>query len=114
MGKFKKPEPFMGAFLQTQFEFNCFDLNVKIPSMNEVTPFSRILTASTVQPVDHIIEIDENNREAGIKSLSSERDESESSSEYQLLRQDGWSVDQNLDVSHIQPATNTNENYQEE
>lgn len=29
----KKPEAFMGAFIQTQKEFDCFDLNIRIPHL---------------------------------------------------------------------------------
>lgn len=39
----------MGAFTQTQFEFKCFDLNVRVPSMCEFVPFSRILDQGSIQ-----------------------------------------------------------------
>jgi hypothetical protein len=51
----KKPEPFMGAFVQTQAEHLFFDLNIQIPRLCEVQPFSRVLNQRSTREREEIV-----------------------------------------------------------
>lgn len=87
----------MGAFVQTQFDFKCFDLNIKIPSPIEVKPFERILSLG--EPHEKII------TESVYKPSSYNAEHSvfgsNSSFGEEVKSVDLCSMDQNLAISDI-------------